>query len=125
MNMANNVIGQRLESESGETNRTNAWLTRLGIGNPKSESEIKIIFDGEPELFQAIKEGDWILTIDENTEVVSVAEVLRKKQTLENTTLFFKKAECVSGSEKQVELEERCKPKVRSKNSMEDFEGSS
>ena len=110
MNMANNVIGQRLESESGETNRTNAWLTRLGIGNPKSEDpKIKIIFDGEPELFQAIKEGDWILTIDENTEVVSVAEVLRKKQTLENTTLFFKKAECVSGSEKQVELEERCK----------------
>lgn len=75
-----------------EIKQSNAWLIvqpEVPIDFPYSE--YCVCLPGEITKYQAIREEDWILLLNKDSDAISVGRVYRIRSTLENTTFYFDK----------------------------------
>ena len=68
----------------------NAWIAvDRNFHIDPALSAYVIVLEGERSLYQAIEEGDWVLTLSNSGDITRVGRVLRLRSDLQTTTLYF------------------------------------
>ena len=69
---------------------SNAWITiDQNLATVPKLAPYKLLLRGELSLYQAIANGDWVLTLNASNHITQVARVLRLRSDLETTTIYF------------------------------------
>jgi hypothetical protein len=72
---------------------TNAWIAiDLGFAKNGGKESYTLSLDGEPALYRAIAETDWILVLNTDGQITRVGRVLRIRSTPVVTTIYFDRA---------------------------------
>ncbi|MHB9068762.1 MAG: DISARM system helicase DrmA [Sedimentisphaerales bacterium] len=66
---------------------TNAWLIKLG--QEAAIKDFSVTLKNDPKLVQGVEEGDGFVIADEQSNVIAVAQVYRKRFTLSDITFYF------------------------------------
>lgn len=68
----------------------NAWIAvDHGLGTDRRLAPYILALKGDPSLYLAIAENDWVLVLNAAGDVIRVGRVLRIRSDLETTTIFF------------------------------------
>ena len=70
-----------------EKKNINAWLLRLG--QEATLSNFSVTIEIESNLMQGVQEGDGLLIVNQELQVVAFARVFRRRSTLNDTTFYF------------------------------------
>ena len=91
MNMANNVIEQRLASETRDEASAMCWIaTDRNVGKYEFRfPDYALELSGDPMLFSAIREGDWFLIATPNGAITRIGKALRARSSEVLTTVYF------------------------------------
>lgn len=77
---------------SDENRQSNAWIAMdRGDKTDFSFPQFTLVLEGQRRLYQAVEEGDWLLVLNPNAEIVGIGRVLRLRSDLERTVLYFDK----------------------------------
>ena len=90
-NMANNVIAQRLASETRDASSAMCWIA---VDNNIGQYEFRfpdyaLELNGDPMLFSAIREADWFLIAAPDGTITRIGKTLRMRLTESKTTVYF------------------------------------
>lgn len=90
-NMANNVIAQRLASETRNGESAMSWIaTDSNTGNYQFRfPECALELNGDPALYSAIRENDWFLIASPQGVITRIGKALRVRSTETLTTVYF------------------------------------
>ena|GEM_PF-29021 len=91
MNMANNVIDQRLASETRDESSAMCWIA-ADRNDGKYEFRFPLCaleLSGDPALYSAIREGDWFLIATPDGVITRIGKTLRVRSSETLTTVYF------------------------------------
>jgi len=90
-NMANNVIAQRLASETRDGDSPMSWIAiDNNLGSYKfAFPDYALELNGDAALFSAIREGDWFLISTPDGTLTRIGKSLRVRSTEAITTVYF------------------------------------
>ena len=88
LNMANNVIGQRLALQNRDPSNANAWIG-IDVPKPGNAARYALSLEGEPEMYAGVQREDWFLLCKSTGRATRIGKVSRLRQTLEQTTFYF------------------------------------
>ena len=99
MNMANNVIGQRMQGGT-----TNAWIVGIASSSrPQYWPNLAFINTGLP-AHSGVREGDWVVLCDENGSVSHAGRIYRQRTFDDKVGLYFDKVIEFDGPHNAIDI---------------------
>lgn len=85
-NMANNVIGQRMDLEKpSDGHAGNAWIIEA---DEKAANRYQVTVSADIRSVSVPREGDWCLVVS-NGKLVAIARVYRTRREMDTSTIYF------------------------------------